>query len=70
MSVDLAQVIPPLVRAKIDFILIGGMAVPVQTGINGWSSTDEFRILKREWKSFESETGLNIYRMNSRSIFL
>jgi hypothetical protein len=26
MSVDLAQVIPPLVRAKIDFILIGGMA--------------------------------------------
>src|SRR2546430_1153730 len=70
MSVDLAQVIPPLVRAKVDFILIGGMAVPVQTGINGWSSTDEFRILKREWESFESETGLNIYRMNSRSIFL
>ena len=26
MSVDLAQIIPPLVRAKIDFILIGGMA--------------------------------------------
>jgi hypothetical protein len=26
MSVDLAQVIPPLVRAKVDFILIGGMA--------------------------------------------
>jgi len=70
MSVDLAHVIPPLVRAKVDFILIGGMAVPVQIGINGWSSTDEFRILKREWESFESETGLNIYRMNSRSIFL
>jgi hypothetical protein len=26
MPVDLAQVIPPLVRAKVDFILIGGMA--------------------------------------------
>jgi hypothetical protein len=26
MSVDLAQVIPPLIRAKVDFILIGGMA--------------------------------------------
>ena len=26
MSVDLAQVIPALVRAKVDFILIGGMA--------------------------------------------
>jgi hypothetical protein len=26
MAVDLAQVIPPLVRAKLDFILIGGMA--------------------------------------------
>jgi predicted nucleotidyltransferase len=26
MAVDLAQVIPPLVEAKIDFILIGGMA--------------------------------------------
>lgn len=26
MSVDLEQVIPPLVRAKVDFILIGGMA--------------------------------------------
>ena len=26
MVVDLAQIIPPLVRAKIDFILIGGMA--------------------------------------------
>ena len=26
MAVDLAQVIPPLVRAKVDFILIGGMA--------------------------------------------
>jgi hypothetical protein len=26
MAVDLAQIIPPLVRAKIDFILIGGMA--------------------------------------------
>ena len=26
MAVDLAQVIPPLVRAKVDFILISGMA--------------------------------------------
>src|SRR6266581_4362178 len=26
MAVDLAQVIPPLVRARVDFILIGGMA--------------------------------------------
>ena len=26
MAVDLAQLIPPLVRAKVDFILIGGMA--------------------------------------------
>jgi hypothetical protein len=26
MAVDLAQIIPPLVRARIDFILIGGMA--------------------------------------------
>jgi hypothetical protein len=26
MAVDLAQIIPPLVRAKVDFILIGGMA--------------------------------------------
>ncbi len=26
MAVDLAQVIPPLVRANVDFILIGGMA--------------------------------------------
>jgi hypothetical protein len=26
MAVDLAQVIPPLARAKVDFILIGGMA--------------------------------------------
>ena len=26
MVVDLAQIIPPLVRAKVDFILIGGMA--------------------------------------------
>jgi hypothetical protein len=26
MAVDLAQVIPPLVRAKVDFVLIGGMA--------------------------------------------
>jgi predicted nucleotidyltransferase len=26
MAVDLAQVIPPLVHAKLDFILIGGMA--------------------------------------------
>jgi len=26
MAVDLAQVIPALVRAKVDFILIGGMA--------------------------------------------
>ena len=26
MAVDLAQVIPPLVEAKLDFILIGGMA--------------------------------------------
>jgi predicted nucleotidyltransferase len=26
MAADLAQVIPPLVRAKVDFILIGGMA--------------------------------------------
>jgi predicted nucleotidyltransferase len=26
MAVDLAQVIPPLLRAKVDFILIGGMA--------------------------------------------
>jgi hypothetical protein len=26
MPVDLAQIIPPLVRAKVDFILIGGMA--------------------------------------------
>ena len=26
VAVDLAQVIPPLVRAKLDFILIGGMA--------------------------------------------
>ena len=26
MAVDLAQVIPPLVHAKVDFILIGGMA--------------------------------------------
>jgi hypothetical protein len=26
MPVDLAQVIPPLVRAKVDFILFGGMA--------------------------------------------
>ena len=26
MAVDLAQVIPPLVEAKVDFILIGGMA--------------------------------------------
>lgn len=26
MSVDLAQVVPPLVKAKADFILIGGMA--------------------------------------------
>ena len=26
MAVDLAQVIPPVVRAKVDFILIGGMA--------------------------------------------
>src|SRR6266550_3849239 len=26
MAVDLAQIIPPLVRAQVDFILIGGMA--------------------------------------------
>src|SRR5438876_3701881 len=26
MAVDLGQIIPPLVRAKVDFILIGGMA--------------------------------------------
>jgi hypothetical protein len=26
MAVDLARVIPPLVREKVDFILIGGMA--------------------------------------------
>jgi hypothetical protein len=26
MAVDLAQIIPPLVRAKVEFILIGGMA--------------------------------------------
>ena len=26
MAVDLAQIIPPLTTAKIDFILIGGMA--------------------------------------------
>jgi hypothetical protein len=26
MTVDLAQVIPPLVRANVDFILMGGMA--------------------------------------------
>ena len=26
MAVDLAQIIPPLVRTKVDFILIGGMA--------------------------------------------
>jgi predicted nucleotidyltransferase len=26
MAVDLAQIIPPLVEAKVDFILIGGMA--------------------------------------------
>jgi hypothetical protein len=26
MAVDLAQIIPPLVRARVDFILIGGMA--------------------------------------------
>jgi hypothetical protein len=26
MAVDVAQIIPPLVRAKVDFILIGGMA--------------------------------------------
>jgi hypothetical protein len=26
MAVDLAQIIPPLVREKVDFILIGGMA--------------------------------------------
>jgi hypothetical protein len=26
MAVDLAQIIPPLVRAKVDFILVGGMA--------------------------------------------
>ena len=26
MAVDLAQIIPPLVRAKLDFILISGMA--------------------------------------------
>jgi predicted nucleotidyltransferase len=26
MAVDLAQIIPPLVRAKVDFVLIGGMA--------------------------------------------
>ena len=26
MAVDLAQIIPPLVKAKVDFILIGGMA--------------------------------------------
>jgi hypothetical protein len=27
MAVDLAQVIPPLVRAKLDFILIGGFGI-------------------------------------------
>ena len=26
MAVDLAQIIPPLVNGKVDFILIGGMA--------------------------------------------
>jgi hypothetical protein len=26
MAVDLAQIIPPLVRAQVDFILFGGMA--------------------------------------------
>ncbi|HEY7002351.1 MAG TPA: hypothetical protein VH330_11480 [Candidatus Udaeobacter sp.] len=26
MAVDLAQIIPPLIRGKVDFILIGGMA--------------------------------------------
>jgi hypothetical protein len=26
MAVDLAQIIPPLARAKVDFVLIGGMA--------------------------------------------
>ena len=26
MAVDLAQIIPPLIRSKVDFILIGGMA--------------------------------------------
>jgi len=33
MAVDLAQVIPPLVRAKVDFILIGGMAAILQRAI-------------------------------------
>ena len=26
MAIDLEQIIPPLVRARVDFILIGGMA--------------------------------------------
>ena len=26
MAIDLAQIIPPLVNGKVDFILIGGMA--------------------------------------------
>jgi hypothetical protein len=26
MAVDLVQIIPPLARARVDFILIGGMA--------------------------------------------
>jgi len=33
MAVDLAQVIPPLVRAKVDFILIAGMAAILQRAI-------------------------------------
>jgi hypothetical protein len=32
MVVDLAQIIPPLVRAKVDFVLIGGMAAILHGG--------------------------------------
>jgi hypothetical protein len=48
MAVDLAQIIPPLVRAKVDFILIGGMAAILHGSARvtfdvdlGYSRTDE-----------------------------
>jgi hypothetical protein len=43
MAVDLAQIIPPLVRAKVDFILIGGMAAILHGSARVTFDVDVFR---------------------------